>query len=158
MSSNNGWSNKEVVNQHHFALDGQVASVFDTYDWQHGYVWAFNMVIKTTDALAEHENANSWIHYPMQHALEYGGTKLLAQQDPSLALQLIQYIDKFQIPVESNTDLATDCIRGSSTVKNRFIERMIQHALTNRQAELQQEALEIESTENKGDKDATMTG
>ena len=48
-------SNKEVVNQHHFALHGQVANVFDTYDWQHGYVWAFNMVIKITDALAEHE-------------------------------------------------------------------------------------------------------
>ena len=26
-------SNKKVANQHHFALHGQVATVFDTYDW-----------------------------------------------------------------------------------------------------------------------------
>ena len=46
-------------NQNHFALHGQVANLFDTYDWQHGYAWAFNMVIKVTDALAEQENVNS---------------------------------------------------------------------------------------------------
>ena len=55
-------SNTEVVNQHHVALHGQVANVFDTYNWQHGNAWAFNMVIKVTDALAEQENVNSWIH------------------------------------------------------------------------------------------------
>ena len=75
-----------------------------------------------------------------------------------MAFQLIQYIDKYQITVEHNVDLTTDCIRGSSTFKARFVERMVQQVVHNKQMELQQEAIKVEATKNEDNNDAQMSG
>ena len=125
---------------------------------QHGYAWAFNMVIKVTDALAEQENVNSWIHYPPQQALEYGGTQLLSQQDQQMAFQLIHSTLRSTGSQWNTMSLTTGCILESSTFKARFVERMVQQVFNNRQMELQHESIEVQATENDDNNDAQMSG
>jgi hypothetical protein len=82
--------------------------------------------------------------------------KELVNQQNDTTIKLIKYMDLFQLTVEHNAELTTDCIRGSATFPTRFIERTLQQMIINRQQELQQDAIEVEATENEGNTDTVM--
>ena len=140
-------SNKELMNQHHFSLHGQVAEIFNRYSWEKGFGWTYNVVINIDEAISE-ESPTHWAHYAMRQIMEYGGTQLMVQVNQTLAYKLLHYVEKFNISVEPNKNLTTDCIRGSTTFSGRFIDRMIQQVITETNELNQQEAMEVESPAN----------
>ena len=84
----------------------------------------------------------------MRQIMEYGGTQLMVQVNQTLAYKLLHYVEKFNISVEPNTNLTTDCIRGSTTFSGRFVDRMIQQVITETNELNQQEAMEVEAPTN----------
>ena len=140
-------SNKELMNQHHFSLHGQVAEIFNRYSWEKGFGWTYNVVVNIDEAISE-ESPTHWAHYAMRQIMEYGGTQLMVQVNQTLAYKLLHYVEKFNISVEPNTNLTTDCIRGSTTFSGRFVDRMIQQVITETNELNQQEAMEVEAPTN----------
>lgn len=140
-------SNKELMNQHHFSLHGQVAEIFNRYSWEKGFGWTYNVVVNIDEAISE-ESPTHWAHYAMRQIMEYGGTQLMVQVNQTLAYKLLHYVEKFNISVEPNTNLTTDCIRGSTTFSGGFVDRMIQQVITETNELNQQEAMEVEAPTN----------
>ena len=86
--------------------------------------------------------------YNLVDMKEHGGTQLMVQVNQTLAYKLLNYVEMFNISVEPNKNLTTDCIRGSTTFSGRFIDRMIQHVITETNELNQQEAMEVEAPTN----------
>ncbi|CAL1165192.1 unnamed protein product [Cladocopium goreaui] len=124
-----------------------VAEIFNRYSWEKGFGWTYNVVVNIDEAISE-ESPTHWAHYAMRQIMEYGGTQLMVQVNQTLAYKLLHYVEKFNISVEPNTNLTTDCIRGSTTFSGRFVDRMIQQVITETNELNQQEAMEVEAPTN----------
>ena len=115
--------------------------------WEKGFGWTYNVVINIDEAISE-ESPTHRAHYAMRQIMEYGETQLMVQVNQTLAYKLLHYVEKFNISVEPNKNLTTDCIRGSTTFSGRFIDRMIQQVITETNELNQQEAMEVEAPTN----------
>ena len=68
--------------------------------------------------------------YAPNHGVWWNTAHGSGQPDIGLQASPLRWLEKFNISVEPNTNLTTDCIRGSTTFSGRFVDRMIQQVIT----------------------------
>ena len=86
--------------------------------------------------------------YAPNHGVWWNTAHGSGQPDIGLQASPLRWLEKFNISVEPNTNLTTDCIRGSTTFSGRFVDRMIQQVITETNELNQQEAMEVEAPTN----------